>query len=149
MFSRNLARTPKNRWALMLVASSLLCLALVATKSATSWWALALTLTQSFAMQGCARDKHWGWSIALVLQAPWAAYAIITLQLPFLLTCVLCSYAQVTALQRLPREPLPDKVHVARDPGVALPDKVHVAPRSRGGTNAADQRRRPFIDPTP
>lgn len=135
MFFRNLARTPKNRWALMLVASSLLCVALVATKSAISWWALALTLTQSFAMQGCARDKQWGWSIALVLQAPWAAYAIITLQLPFLLTCVLCSYAQVTALQRLPRTP--------------LPDEVHVNPRSRGGTNAADQGRCPLIDPTP
>lgn len=110
MFRRSPARTTGPRWVLILVVSGLLCAALVATKSATPWWALVLTLTQSFAMQGCARDKHWGWSIALALQAPWAAYAVLTLQLPFLLTCALCSYAQVTALRRLTHASLADAV---------------------------------------
>ena len=83
------------------LGSAVVPAAVVTTPGLVPWWALVLTVAQVVSMFGCARDRRWGWSVGLGLQLPWAAYDVVTEQYPFLLTCALCTFAQLGALRRI------------------------------------------------
>lgn len=91
-------------WGLLaVVVGAVLCGAIILTPGAMAWWALFLTLCQAMAMVLCSRDRRAGWALGLMMQAPWVTYDVATRQYPFILTGLIVSTAQVSALRRLAR----------------------------------------------
>jgi hypothetical protein len=98
------ARTGIGAWLCLCAA---LCLAVAVSSRADPgelgapvYWTWALTGLQVMAMWVAGRGQAWGWMVGSAVQPGWIAYALLTIQLGFVIGCAISTGVLLSAYLR-------------------------------------------------